>query len=580
MKANKYFFLILVLPIMLVNKTSYASKEESSSATISSIYEDSNQIFSSDDSLDNNLKERERLESYIEEIKNSTNYIDSSEEIKTLYDNAIEFNSRALDKDKIDWITFSYDNLKKDIEIIENLANEDYLDKENINQNSTFFNNPSYKIAYLKLDEEKREVLDSYKKDGDDKEALSISALSDSDEIHVLVLYSDWMYPFMDDEDSDGIISDSKILIDALEEDKALIETFKNTKFEERDELIREIIDNHEDDANELDLNKNLENTDETNAIDEDQNDDGSLVEDLNDSVFDQDSDTSQSPDSEELDSDKISKYKYQSMFYIKNRTRKYYEDLSDEQRDELDSMNTDNDGVLSIEELEASPYYTLPIAKGIDWLYPFMYDKNEDGVIDESDRNKISPANESDSKEPQIISTNDKEFAGKDNNQTKPYKSIFYLTEKTRAAYENLPDDKKQILDQINTDGKYPLTLEEVEASGLFQIPVKSSDWIYPFMIDKNGNGEVGESYDYFKNSEYNQSSNPSTKSVDNSVYASSYHPLTYTYPTSSSNNRISHTNVKTGIKGLGSIVIILIIASIGYYLIKKNSKENNKLH
>lgn len=580
MKANKYFFLILILQIMLVNKTSYASKEESSSATISSINEDSNQILSSNDSLDNNLKERESLESYIEEIKNSTDYINSSKEIKILFDNAIAFNSRALDKNDLDWISFSNTNIKKDIEIIEKLANEDYLDKENINQNSTFFNNPSYKIAYLMLDDEKREVLDSYKKDGDNQEALSISALPDSDEMHVLVLYSDWMYPFVDDEDSDGIISDSKILLDALDEDKGLIETFKKTKFDDRDELIRVIINNPEDDANELDLNNNLENTDETNTIDENQNDDGSLIDDLNNSVYDQDSDTSQSPDSEELDSDKISKYKYKSMFYIKNRTRKYYEDLSDEQRGELDSMNTDNDGVLSIEELEASPYYTLPITNGIDWLYPFMYDKNEDGVIDESDRNKIFSANETDSKQPQIISTNDKEFAGKDNNQTKPYNSIFYLTEKTRAAYENLPEDKKQILDQINTDGKYPLTLEEVEASGLFQIPVKSSDWIYPFMIDKNGNGEVGESYDYFKNSEYTQSSNPSTKIVDNSVYDSSYHPLTYTYPTSSSNNRISHTNVKTGIKGLGSIVIILIIASIGYYLIKKNGKENNKLH
>ena len=581
MKANKYFFLILVLSVMLVNKTSYAaSKEESSSATMSSINEDSNQILSSNDSLDSNLKGRENLENYIEEIKNSKDYIDSSEEIKLLYDNVIEFNSRALDKNDLDWISYSYTNIKKDIEIIEKLANEDYLDKENINQNSTFFNNPSYKIAYLKLDGEKREVLDSYKKDGADKEALSISALSDSDEMHVLVLYSDWMYPFMDDEDSDGLIAESKILIDALDEDKGLIETFKNTKFEERGELIRDIINNHDDDANELDINNNLENADETKTIDEDQNDDGSLIEDLNDSVYDQDSVTSQSPDSEELDSDKISKYKYPSMFYIKNRTRKYYEDLNDEQRDELDSMNTDNDGVLSIEELEASPYYTLPITKGIDWLYPFMYDKNEDGVIDESDRNKIFSSNETDSNEPQIISTNDKEFSGKDNNQSKPYNSIFYITEKTRAAYENLPDDKKQILDQINTDGKYPLTLEEVEASGLFQIPVKSSDWIYPFMIDKNGNGEVGESYDYFKNSEYTQSSNPSTKSVDNSIYASSYHPLTYTYPTSSSNNRISHTNVKTGIKGLGSIVIILIIASIGYYLIKKNGKENNKLH
>lgn len=117
MKANKYFFLILVLPIMLVNKTSYASKEESSSATISSINEESNQIFSSDDSLDNNLRERENLKDYIEEIKSSTDYINSSMEIKILYDNAIAFNSRALDKDRMDWITFSNDNLKEDLEV-------------------------------------------------------------------------------------------------------------------------------------------------------------------------------------------------------------------------------------------------------------------------------------------------------------------------------------------------------------------------------------------------------------------------------------------------------------------------------
>lgn len=379
MKANKYFFLMLVLSVMLVNKTSYASKEKPSSVIINSINEDNDQMHSTDDSLDNNLKERENLENYIDEIKNSKDYIDSSEEIKLLYDNVIDFNSRALDKNDLDWISYSNTNIKKDIEIIEKLANEDYLDKENINQNSTFFNNPSYKIAYLKLDDEKREVLDSYKKDGDDKKALSISALSDSDEMHALVLYSDWIYPFMDDEDSDGLIAESKILIDALDEDQGLIETFKNTKFEERGELIKDIINKHDDDANELDINNNLENTYETNTIDEDQNDDGSLIEDLNDSVYDQDSDTSQSHDSEELDSDKISKYKYQSMFYIKNRTQKYYEDLSDEQRDELDSMNTDNDGVLSIEELEASPYYTLPITNGIDWLYPFMYDKNEE---------------------------------------------------------------------------------------------------------------------------------------------------------------------------------------------------------
>lgn len=457
MKANKNFFLLLALSMLLINKTSYASNEGVSNVIINSIEEDDRLILSSDDSLDEDIIEKENLENYIEEIKNSTDYIQSSKEIKILYDNAIAFNSRALDKDKIDWLEFSYNNLKEDIEIIKKLADEDYLDTENINQNSYFFNDPLYKVAYLKLDKEKQDLVDDLKKDEDDHESLSISALSESNEMNVLVLYSDWMYPFMDDEESKGIITESKILIEALNEDRTLTEAFKNTKFEERKELIREIIDNHEDYAKETDLNNSLENLDDTSTTDEKQNDDGIIADDFNDSVADEDSDTSQNPDNEELDQNqdynKISKYKYQSMFYIKNRTRKFYENLSDEQRNELDSMNTDVDSVLTIEELENSPNYKLPIINGIDWLYPFMYDKNEDGVIDENDRNSINQDIEINKNELPLVEIASQGLDTTDNNQTKSYNSVFYKNKKTKAAYENLPDDKKQILDQINTD-------------------------------------------------------------------------------------------------------------------------------
>lgn len=58
---------------------------------------------------------------------------------------------------------------------------------------------------------------------------------------------------------------------------------------------------------------------------------------------------------------------------------------------------------------------------------------------------------------------------------------SIFSRKEKTREAYAKLTDEQKKILNEMNTDGKYPLTIAEVRQSGLFTIPVKSDKWIYP---------------------------------------------------------------------------------------------------
>ena len=73
------------------------------------------------------------------------------------------------------------------------------------------------------------------------------------------------------------------------------------------------------------------------------------------------------------------------SAFYRSSRTRSYYLALTDAQRAELDSINTDNKAPLKIDELLATNRYSLPIVKGRDWLYPFMLDRNKDGQVGEN---------------------------------------------------------------------------------------------------------------------------------------------------------------------------------------------------
>lgn len=73
------------------------------------------------------------------------------------------------------------------------------------------------------------------------------------------------------------------------------------------------------------------------------------------------------------------------SAFYRSSRTRSYYLALTDSQRAELDSMNTDKKAPLKIDELLETNRYSLPIVRGRDWLYPFMLDRNKDGQVGEN---------------------------------------------------------------------------------------------------------------------------------------------------------------------------------------------------
>ena len=73
------------------------------------------------------------------------------------------------------------------------------------------------------------------------------------------------------------------------------------------------------------------------------------------------------------------------SPFYYANKTRQAYINLTDSQRADLDRINTDNNKVLTIEEVLNSGNFTLPIKKGVDWVYPFMIDRNKDGQVGEN---------------------------------------------------------------------------------------------------------------------------------------------------------------------------------------------------
>lgn len=95
MKANKNIILIISLTLALSNNLSYASEEFTTQ--INTAIEENNADSSSDKLSDEIVKEKEKLINFIEDFKKSTNYLESSDQTRILYDNSIVFNSRALD---------------------------------------------------------------------------------------------------------------------------------------------------------------------------------------------------------------------------------------------------------------------------------------------------------------------------------------------------------------------------------------------------------------------------------------------------------------------------------------------------
>lgn len=175
---------------------------------------------------------------------------------------------------------------------------------------------------------------------------------------------------------------------------------------------------------------------------------------------------------------------------------------------------------------------------------------------------------------------------------------SAFLKNEKTKDKYSELTDDQKKELDLIDTDKNGQISESELESSENFTPNLDKSSWLYPFTEKAlNESSQEGESSSQTSESSSNETSSeeietPKTVTIDNKSTKS---PQLATeankddkkeekeeFKESEAQPEKTNTDagsvVKTGIKGLGSVAIILIVAIIAYYFMKKNSKDMRK--
>lgn len=176
---------------------------------------------------------------------------------------------------------------------------------------------------------------------------------------------------------------------------------------------------------------------------------------------------------------------------------------------------------------------------------------------------------------------------------------SAFLKNEKTKAKYSELTDDQKKELDIIDTDKNGQISESELESSENFTPNLDKSSWLYPFTEKAlNEASQDGESSSQTSESSSDQTSSeeietPKTVTIDNNTTKS---PQLATDAEKDDKNeakeefkeseaqpeKSANTNagsvVKTGIQGLGTVAIILIVAIIAYYFMKKNSKDMRK--
>ncbi|WP_306489322.1 hypothetical protein [Anaerococcus octavius] len=79
------------------------------------------------------------------------------------------------------------------------------------------------------------------------------------------------------------------------------------------------------------------------------------------------------------------------SGLYRSRRTRQAYMNLTADQRREIDAINTNNNTQITIKEVKAHGKYKLPIVKGQNYLYPFMDDRNNNGMVGENDKDAVN---------------------------------------------------------------------------------------------------------------------------------------------------------------------------------------------
>ena len=175
---------------------------------------------------------------------------------------------------------------------------------------------------------------------------------------------------------------------------------------------------------------------------------------------------------------------------------------------------------------------------------------------------------------------------------------SAFLKNEKTKGKYSELTDDQKKELDLIDTNKNGQISESELESSENFTPNLDKSSRLYPFTEKAlNEASQEGESSSQTSEANKEETSseeietpktvtidNKSTKSPQLATEANKYDKKeekeefkeSEAQPDKTSTN--AGSVVKTGIQGLGTVAIILLVAIIAYYFMKKNSKDMRK--
>lgn len=181
-----------------------------------------------------------------------------------------------------------------------------------------------------------------------------------------------------------------------------------------------------------------------------------------------------------------------ESAFLKNDKTSSKYKELSDAQKREVDAIDTNNDGKLSNEELDASANYSSNLGSD-SWLYPFT-----EKALNESN-------------------SEDKQTESQAENTS------------TEASSESENTEKKELPKTVTIDQE-----------------TKSPELVNE---DKKEDGDENKEEEKFNEAEANQNIPRDNKSAASIV--------------------------KTGIKGLGYVVGVLIIALGAYYFLNKSQKN-----
>ncbi len=208
------------------------------------------------------------------------------------------------------------------------------------------------------------------------------------------------------------------------------------------------------------------------------------------------------------------------------------------------------------------------------------------------SNDTSITQVNENEVIETTSIDSNDMEAESSESKE----ESAFLKNEKTEDKYSELTDDQKKELGIIDTDKNGQISESELESSENFTPNLDKSSWLYPFTEKAlNEASQDGESSSQTSESSSDQTSSeeietPKTVTIDNNTTKSPQlatdakkddkeeEKEEFKESEAQPDNINAGSVVKTGIQGLGTVAIILIVAIIAYYFMKKNSKDMRK--